>query len=238
MFAGGFLGGVASGLTGFGFALSSLPVWALALPPAVASPLVLACSVVAQLQTLPSIWHAIDFRRLAVFVIPGIVGIPLGVMLLPKVSPEAFRLALGIALVVTCGLLLWLNVRVRRESTRAADAAVGFAGGVLGGLAGLSGVLPTLWAEVHGWGKDERRAIFQGFNLSILALAFIVQAVAGVMTLALAPLLLIAIPAAVAGAWVGRWLYDRVDAKRFSRIILVLLMLAGAGLVAGAVAKG
>src|SRR6266487_3872163 len=38
---------------------------------------------------------------------------------------------------------------------------IGFAGGILGGLAGLSGVLPTLWASVRGWGKDERRGVFQ-----------------------------------------------------------------------------
>jgi hypothetical protein len=34
------------------------------------------------------------------------------------------------------------------------DALVGFAGGILGGLAGLSGPLPTLWASVRGRGKD------------------------------------------------------------------------------------
>ena len=47
---------------------------------------------------------------------------------------------------------------------RLADAAVGFAGGILGGLAGLSGPLPTLWASMRGWSKDQRRGVFQIFN--------------------------------------------------------------------------
>jgi len=52
---------------------------------------------------------------------------------------------------------------------RIADGIVGLAGGVLGGLAGLSGPLPTMWAAIRGWGKDERRSLFQTFNLTISA---------------------------------------------------------------------
>ena len=56
---------------------------------------------------------------------------------------------------------------------------MGFAGGILGGLAGMSGTLPTLWAELRGWEKDARRGVFQGYNLSILLFAIASQAAAG-----------------------------------------------------------
>ena len=88
---GGFLGGLASGLTGFGYGLSSLPLWAFVLAPSVSAPLVVVCSLVGQVQTLPAIWPSIDVRRLAPFVILGLAGVPLGVWLLPQVSPSAFR---------------------------------------------------------------------------------------------------------------------------------------------------
>ena len=58
-----------------------------------------------------------------------------------------------------------------RFGGRPADAAVGFAGGILGGLAGLSGPLPTLWASVRGWTKDQRRGVFQIFNGTVLGAA-------------------------------------------------------------------
>ena len=235
---GALLGGIASGLTGFGFGLTSLPLWAHAIAPAVASPLVIACSVVGQIQTLPQIWHALDFRRLAPYVILGVVGVPVGVMLLPHLSPAAFRIALGTLVVVACGILLWLRIATRRESTRAGDAAVGLAGGVLGGIMGLSGILPTLWAELHGWGKDERRAIFQGYNLSILTLALAGHLVAGTFTEAVVRLLLFAIPAAMLGVWIGRKLYDRVDGRRFSRIVLWLVFGAGASLLVTGALRG
>jgi uncharacterized membrane protein YfcA len=235
---GGLLGGLASGLTGFGFGLTSLPLWAHALAPAVASPLVIVCSIAGQLQTLPKIWHAVDFRRLAPFVVFGLAGVPLGVMLLPMISPEAFRMGLGLLVVISCSVLLWLRITKRRESSRAGDALVGLSGGVLGGITGLSGVTPTIWAEIHGWGKDERRAIFQGFNLSILVLAVAGHAFAGTFTASLVPLLLIAIPSTMLGAWIGRGIYDRVDGRRFSRIVLWLVLCAGASLLVVGLVRG
>ncbi|HEX5130278.1 MAG TPA: sulfite exporter TauE/SafE family protein [Usitatibacter sp.] len=234
---GGLLGGLASGLTGFGFGLTSLPLWAHVLAPAVASPLVIACSIAGQLQTLPKIWHAIDLRRLAPFVILGLAGVPIGVWLLPLIAPGAFRIALGALVVVACATLLWLRIATRRESSRAGDAIVGFTGGVLGGITGLSGVPATIWAELHGWGKDERRAIFQGFNISILVLALAGHAVAGSFTPSVLRLLLVAIPATLVGAWAGRKLYDRVDARRFGRIVLWLVLCAGASLLASGLVR-
>jgi len=228
---GGFLGGLASGLTGFGFGLSSLPLWAFVLAPSVSAPIVVVCSLVGQVQTMPAIWHSIDLRRLTPFVLLGLLGVPLGVWLLPQISPATFRVGFGLILIVTCSLLLVLQVERRRDSTRAGDALVGFAGGILGGITGLSGVLLTIWAELHGWGKDERRAIFQGFNFSILVFALATLGVSGLLDAQLLPILLLAVPGTIVGAYIGRKLYARIDAKRFNRTVLVLLLIAGAVLV-------
>ena len=66
---GAFAGGLVSGLTGFGTGITALPFWLAATTPQLAAPLVVVCSLVAQVQTLPAIWHAIDFNlnRLTVF---------------------------------------------------------------------------------------------------------------------------------------------------------------------------
>ena len=52
---GALAGGFVSGLAGFGTALMALGIWLYVLPPALAVPLVLVCSVIAQVSTLPSI---------------------------------------------------------------------------------------------------------------------------------------------------------------------------------------
>ena len=59
---------------------------------------------------------------------------------------------------------------------------IGSGNGVAHGLrrlAGLSGALPTLWASVRGWGKDERRGVFQAFNWSVLSATLLAHAAWG-----------------------------------------------------------
>ena len=225
---GAFAGGFVSGLTGFGTGLTALPIWLLGVTPVLAAPLVVVCSLVAQFQTLPSIWHAIDFRRCAPFVYGGLAGVPVGAWLLPYVSARDFKLAVGALLVAYCGYALYGRRRFRINSGGyPADTLIGFGGGILGGLAGLSGPLPTIWAGLRGWDKDARRAVFQAFNTSILAFALVAQIAAGLMTAELGRLILFALPGTIIGAWLGRRTYAVLDNANFERVVLSLLMLSG-----------
>src|SRR5260370_468009 len=166
---GALAGGFVSGLAGFGTALMALGIWLYVLPPSVAVPLVLICSIVAQTSTMPSFWRSIDFRLVWPFVIGGLAGVPLGIMLIAHADPAVFKLSFGVLLLLFPAALYFNRAPLAVSlGGRVADAMVGFAGGILGGLAGLSGPLPILWASVRGWGKDERRGIFQTSNWTIL----------------------------------------------------------------------
>lgn len=233
--AGAFAGGFVSGLTGFGTGIAALAFWLHAVPPVVAAPLVVICSVVAQLQTLPAIWHAVERRLVVPFILPGLVGVPAGAALLPLVPLPAFKVMVGALLLLYCGFMMVY----RRDGGlafggRAADAAIGFFGGVLGGLAGLSGVLPTVWARLRGWRKDRQRAVFQTFNLTILSFAAVSQFAAGILTLETGRLVLVALPGTLVGAWLGRRVYGRVGDSGFNRLVLAVLMASGVTLIAGA----
>src|SRR5690348_5303840 len=183
LFAGALAGGFVSGLAGFGTALMALGVWLYVLPPSIAVPLVLICSIVAQTSTMPSIWRSIDFRLVWPFLLGGLAGVPLGTILVAYADPRLFRLSVGVLLLIFPTALYFQ----RREMAlsiggRVADTGIGFAGGVLGGLAGLSGPIPILWASVRGWGKDARRGLFQAFNWTVLTAALCLQAGTGFIT--------------------------------------------------------
>src|SRR6202043_3611936 len=108
LFAGALAGGFVSGLAGFGTGLMALGIWLYVLPPSVAVPLVLICSIVGQSSTLPSFWRSIDFRLVWPFLIGGLAGVPLGTMLIAHADPVIFRLSVG-ALLLVFPIALYLN---------------------------------------------------------------------------------------------------------------------------------
>ncbi len=209
-----------------------MPFWLNAVNPVLAAPLVVICSIVAQLQTLPTIWHAIDWRQVFPFVLGGLLGVPAGTLLLNLVSVQMFKVMVGIFLIGYCCFMLARRVAPTVSwGGRGADGVIGFAGGVLGGLAGLSGVLPTVWANLRGWGKQARRGLFQVFNMTVLSFALGSQAIGGFFTLELGKLVLIALPGTMLGAWLGRKTYNRLGDDRFNQLVLVLLLLSGISIV-------
>lgn len=230
--AGAFAGGLVNGLTGFGTGMTALVLWLHALPVTVAATLVLVCSVAAQLQSLPSIWHALDVKRLAPFLIGGLAGIPLGTWLLVQVSVGTVKFWVGLVISIYCSVMLLGSYRPTiRWGGRVADGIIGLIGGVLGGLAGLSGPSTTIWASLRGWSKDERRAVFQGFNLTILTASLAAHAAAGLMTAELGRASLFALPGTFAGAFIGQRIYRRLDDLSFDRLVLAILLVAGVTLL-------
>ena len=180
IFAGALAAGFVNGLTGFGTALTGLPIWLQAVEPAVAAQLASACSVLGHISTFPAIWRAIDWRRLAPFVAAGLIGVPIGTLLLPYIALGIFKLGVGLVLVGYCTFMLVAAGRVRLAAGGSgAEAAVGFVAGVLGGLAALSGVLVTVWASLKAWPKDQRRVVFQAFNFTVLTAMLIVSVASG-----------------------------------------------------------
>jgi len=232
LFAGALAGGFVSGLAGFGTALMTLGIWLYLMPPALAVPLVLICSVVSQTATLPSMWRTFDLSLIWPFLIGGLAGVPLGTILIAHADPQNFKLTVGVFLLVfPLALYFQRTPTAFRFGGRLADGAIGFAGGILGGLAGLSGPLPILWASVRGWGKDERRGIFQIFNWTVLVAALGLQLASGLVDRQVTWLALLALPGTIVGASLGARVYHGLSDKNFRDVVLVLLFLSGAGLV-------
>src|SRR3982075_4180175 len=186
----------------------ALGIWLYVLPPSVAVPLVLICSIVAQTSTLPSFWRSIDFKLVWPFLIGGLAGVPVGTMLIAHADPHVFKLTVGVLLLVFPTALYLNRAPVALSfGGRAADAGIGFAGGILGALAGLSGPLPTLWASVRGWSKDERRGVFQIFNWTVLGAALLLQIASGFVKTELVWLAMLALPGTLIGARIGTRVY-------------------------------
>jgi uncharacterized protein len=229
---GALAGGFVSGLAGFGTALMALGIWLYVLPPALAVPLVLICSVVAQIATLPSMWKTFDFTLIWPFLIGGLAGVPVGTMLIAHADPVIFKLSVGVLLLVFPAALYFQRAPMAFSfGGKPADGIIGFAGGILGGMAGLAGPLPILWASIRGWGKEERRGIFQIFNFTVLLAALCLQIVTGMVKPDVIWLAALAFPGTLLGAWLGTRVYHVLSDGNFRDVVLGLLFLSGIVLV-------
>jgi uncharacterized membrane protein YfcA len=236
--AGAAAAGFAQGVSGFAFSLVALSIWAWAVEPQLAAPMSVFGALVGQVVALPWVWRGFDIRKLLPLVIGGLLGVPLGAYLLQWLDPTLFRFGLGLFLLVYCPLMLLLPDGYSwNRGGRAADGLAGFGGGVLGGLAGISGPVPTLWTTLRGWDKDTQRGVLQAFNIAMHVATLTAYALSGAITGEALTMFAWITPALSIPAVLGVLLFRRLATKTFRRMILLLLLVSGATLVWGSVAS-
>ena len=230
---GAIVAGFVQGLSGFAFGLVALSFWAWVLDPKLAATLSVFGALTGQLLAAFTVRRGFNLKTLLPFVLGGLVGIPLGVHLLPMLDMNWLKAILGTLLVLWCPAML-LSPQLPRVTAggRAADGVVGFAGGIMGGLGGFTGTLPTLWCTLRGYERDVQRSIVQNFNLSMLLVTMFTYVGTGIVTREMLPMFAIVAPAMLIPTLLGTRLYIGISDLRFRQIVLSLLTVSGIALLA------
>ncbi len=232
--AGALAGGFINGLAGFGTALFALGFWLQILEPGQAVPMVLVSAIVPGLQGAWIVRKEIlnQPKRLMRFLLPGLVGVPLGVSLLSMVDPQQLKLGIGVIMVLYGGYFSFRNTLPKLEKSMPhVDAIIGLIGGVLGGLASLSGALPVMWCSLQAWSKSDTRAVLQTFNLAILATAAVAFMIKGMYTLEVLKLIAVTLPVSMLSAQIGLACFKRLNTDHFQRLIIFMMFMSGAALL-------
>ena len=230
---GAVFGGFVQGVSGFAFGMVALAFWAWTLEPHLAGALVVLGSLLSHFFSIGSVSRTIDVRKLAPFVAGGALGIPVGVFLLHRIDPTAFKAGVGALLAVYCPVAL--VARNRAAFTGAgwfADALVGSVGGVMGGISGLAGPPSTLWCTMRGWDQNTQRGVYQTYNLAMQIFAFVAFVASGVIVPKTLQLFAFIVPAIVVSAFAGAKVYKLMSPETFRRVILGLLTASGIALLA------
>lgn len=226
---GALVAGFVQGLSGFAFSLAALSIWSWAVSPQVAAPMAVFGSLVGQVVAMPLTWRGTELKRLAPFVIGGLIGVPLGILLLDTLDPAEFKLALGLFLLVYCPIGFFMPANwVVCWGGRWADGAAGWLGGVFGGIGGFAGALPTLWCTLRGWDKDTQRGVMQVFNIAMHVATLTGYVIAGdKITGETLTLFAIIAPVLVVPVLLGALVFRRLNQKAFRRIVLAMLFASG-----------
>ena len=232
LLAAGFSGGFVNGLAGFGTALFSLGWLLQVMPPQQAVAIALVCSLV---TGVPGVWqvrHSIDRRRLALFILPAFAGIPIGTVLLGLIDTRLLSLLVGGMLLLYGGYFAFRRTLPAIEGNwTLVEAGIGFVGGVLGAMAGLSGALPSMWLALRPWPKAVQRGIMQPFSMVILLVATVLLAIEGVFTPQVLCNLAPVLPASMFGAVIGLILFRRMPDALYPRVLIGLMLISGGTLL-------
>lgn len=227
-------GGFINGLSGSGTALFALGFYLIVLDPVTAVAIVALMSVLAGLQGLWLVRSEIFARpkRMMRFVLPGLCGVPLGLMLLSIIDASFLRLSIA-ALLILFGLYFGFRTALPTLSrpTPWIDSGIGFTGGVLGGSAAVSGALPLLWLSLRPWPKGETRAVLQPFNVAILCTTVILLATKGAYDATAGRALLVTIPTGLIAAQIGIFVFKRLSDTGFRRLLILLNLAMGLGIL-------
>lgn len=231
--AGAVAGGFINGLAGFGIALFALGWWLHVLAPVEAVAMVLVTGVLTGLQGAYLVRRSIEPKRLARFLVPGLIGIPIGMQLLQFIGATELKLLIGVFL-ITYGAFFILRSELPKleRETPITDGSIGMIGGILGAIAGLSGALPTMWLAMRAWPKDRTRGVLQPYNLVILAVSALLLALTGAYTPKVLKALALAIPFSILGATIGIFVYPRLSDLGFRRLLVAMMLVSGIVLLA------
>ena len=226
----GLAGGFINGLAGFGTALFSLGFLLQILPPVQAVGLVLILSVFSGLQGLWIVRQQIfeHPKRLVRFLLPALIGIPLGVYSLSFIDTDMLKIFIGLFMLFYGGLfVLRANLPTLSGPAPTTDSLVGLMGGILGGAAGLSGALVTIWLSMRPYSKNETRAVLQPYNMVVLGLSVLMLAANGAYNFQSIIYLAVLMPAGLMAAQIGIWLFKKLDNLQFRRLLIILMFASG-----------
>lgn len=232
-------GGFVQGLSGFAFGLTAMSLWAWTLEPRLAASLTLFGSLVGQIIAAVRVRRGFDARALLPFLAGGLIGIPLGVAILPYLDMRLFKLVFGAFLLLWCPAMLFApRLPPLRWGGKAADGAAGLVGGAMSGIGGFSGAVPTLWCTLRGLPKDRQRSVIQNFNLTILMATMLVYLGAGAVPPDTLPMFAIVAGAVLVPVLLGSRLYRNLDEATFRRVVLTLLTLSGVAMLVSGLRMG
>jgi uncharacterized membrane protein YfcA len=223
-----FVATLAHAVFGFGSALVAMPLLALTVGVQTATPLVAFVMLTTTGVMLWGSWRHVDLHATGQLVLSSIVGIPIGVLIL-KAAPEAWvKVLLGVFL-ITSSLYALLRPPLRALERHGWAYVFGFVAGVLGGAYNTNGPPLVLYGALRRWSPERFRATLQGYFVPATVCIWVGHGLGGLWTPRVVGLYVLSLPLVLLAIGLGMKLNHRIPARRFERVLGVILI--GLGLL-------
>ena len=190
-------------------------------------------SIALQIYCVALLWRHIVLRRVAWFLLGGIITIPVGVYALLALNTRSYAIAIGLVLAIY-GVFTLVRPRPSIPSGNVggfADIIAGSIGGITGPLVAFPGAAVAIWCDARGWDKLTQRCVYQPYILVMQIATLAVLGMLGETNRIDIAYISFIIPA-VLGAHVGLRIFARMTDAEFKALVNVLLILSGLWILA------
>ena len=217
------LGSFVRGYSGFGFSAILMAGLGLVLDPAEIVPIAIALEVLASLGQARQVWDDINWRSLAVILLTGIAGNPVGVWLLLLAPGENLLAFVYLFIGAVSGILL-ASPRLNVPPALPVLAGAGLLAGIVNGATALSGLVLALLFTIAGVSPAIMRATFVAYFFVTDLWTGALLAGSGLYDLETIWRILASLPLLAFGLWLGSRRFLGTPPQSFRRMTLALLI--------------
>ncbi len=214
------------GITGFGFALVSLPVLVIWFPVKELIPVLTICNMLAstvivlQKKSIPLIHPSSR-----ILILSGSVATVAGVVLLTAISETLVTLLVAILLALLSGVSLMGKLWSIRKNN-ANFVMAGAISGLLAGSVSISGPPLAIFMKEVGMDKAEFREVFSWFSIITAGIAIAGYCLSGLLTFAELKLSLFFFPILYVGSYIGKRINAQISTRSFNKINITICLLS------------
>ena len=212
--------------TGFGFALTAVPVFALFLTPLESVVLSAALTLTSNLIGVRTYWGIVPLKPMLPLVFMATIGTAIGTVILAFISPAQFQFWAGISVIIACVVLIFFKPTTHRVSPML-TSFTGLLSGLMNGALAIPGPPMIIYVMLTEPVPERSRALLVTFFLASAVIALVSFGVAGFIQIQSLWHLLLAFPAMVAGDKIGFYLFKKYGGQLYRRIAIAGLLAIG-----------
>lgn len=221
-----FLAGAVSGLSGFGYALVSVPLLLLVFDPATVVVVLSLVGIPVNVLVILDSWRAVEVRTVLSLLPWSALGLVAGAEILLLAEPTHIELAAG-TLVVFFAVALLRGTRLPGAQGRWGPVVAGASTGVMATSTGLGGPPIVMLFAARNFGRDAFRASIAAYLLALGMATLCLLLVRGMVEVRHLWISVLLLPAAFAGKAIGTSAARHLPNKAFRRMTLGLILLTG-----------
>ncbi len=225
-----FLAAFTQGLTGFGFALVSIPLLSIVMDIKIAIPLGAICGLIVNIYLTVRLRKHINFSEIKYLILGAVIGIPLGSYYLKTADPSYVKLFLGIVVLLFV-FSISFDIIKHYKLNEQWGIIFGLFSGLLGGAFNANGPPILIYLQLKNLDKNTHKASIAGFFIVASIIIVLDHAITGISNSAIFFTFLEQLPFVVIGLLLGDFLFLKISTKVFHKIVIACLFAIGLLLV-------